>query len=321
MSDWPVAPLLGQAGGIQAPAAANQGTPAGYARPSAAAQLAAPDWLRDEYTIETPESVTFGYEVAGIGSRLIGALIDTILVAALLGLLNLLLYALLFWMEAEELLFFGLEGEIGWGPGLLIALYALLQMTIIWGYFIGFELLLNGQTPGKRLAHTRVVRLDGSPAGALEVAVRNLVRLVDFLPAFYALGFVTMVSNERARRLGDFAAGTLVVREERAITLASLRSESAAAPAQTVPAPLPAAPAPAGSLRRLTRDDVALVQETLRREAVGSVPPALLQRLAVLMAQRIGAPPPAPGAEAARSWLTALLAEDDRRTRSPSPPR
>ncbi|MGL4651405.1 MAG: RDD family protein, partial [Caldilineaceae bacterium] len=308
MSEWVAAPLAqgtmtredaGEGPHTQRPVAPPRAidpaqiAPASSWDSSEPARTAIPDWLRDEYTIETPENVSFGYEVAGIGSRLIGAIVDIVIVGFLLVLLNLLLFALLSWMDAADVLFFGLEGDVGWGPGLVIALYAILQFGVIWGYFISFELMLNGQTPGKRRAHTRVVRLDGNPAGFLEVTVRNLVRIIDFLPAFYAIGFVTMASNTRARRLGDFAAGTLVVREEREVTLESLLAldvkpvapsraaqrraappaTAALAAAQPVAAPAIGVPAFDGTLRRLTRDDVALAHDALRRDAEGSAPP------------------------------------------------
>ena len=110
-------------------------------------------------------------------------------------------------------MFGGLEStDISWLGGLALALYALLNFAVFWGYYMLFELLWSGQTPGKRVAKTRVLRTDGNPARTSEVAVRNLVRIVDFLPALYAIGFIVMFFNRQSRRLGDYAAGTLVIR-------------------------------------------------------------------------------------------------------------
>ena len=97
---------------------------------------------------------------------------------------------------------------------------------------MAFELLWNGQTPGKRLANTQVVRANGAPAEFGEVAIRNVVRIIDFLPFAYAIGFVVMFLNRRSRRLGDFAANTLVIKRQDQVKLSDLIS----------PAPRPAQP-------------------------------------------------------------------------------
>ena len=92
-------------------------------------------------------------------------------------------------------------------------------------------MIWNGQTPGKRLARLRVIRLDGRPVTLSESLIRNLVRLVDFLPAFYGVGVVTMFIHPQSRRLGDLAAGTLVVHERgKTVSLASLETPGTASP-------------------------------------------------------------------------------------------
>src|SRR4029079_902185 len=83
-----------------------------------------------------------------------------------------------------------------------------------WVYWTASEVFWRGQTPGKRLMKIRIVRSDGSPVTLFESAVRNLLRLVDFLPAFYGIGIIAMLLDPRHRRLGDLAAGTLALREE-----------------------------------------------------------------------------------------------------------
>lgn len=177
--------------------------------------------LVEEYTIDTPENVAFRYEIAGIGSRAIGALVDSTLIALML---TALLFAI---VTATEILpgYLGIE-QLPWVENLFVALYFLLNFAIFWGYYLLFELFWNGQTPGKILARTRVVRTDGMPAGFAEIAVRNLVRIVDFLPTAYAFGLITMLANASSRRLGDFAASTLVVHDQGQVTLESLRSEN-----------------------------------------------------------------------------------------------
>jgi hypothetical protein len=81
------------------------------------------------------------------------------------------------------------------------------------GYFMIFEILWNGQTPGKRLVGVRVIRENGYPIRPVDAVIRNLVRVVDWLPATYGIGVLTMLLNKRSKRLGDFASGTIVIRE------------------------------------------------------------------------------------------------------------
>src|SRR5690606_12367836 len=93
---------------------------------------------------------------------------------------------------------------------------------IWWGYYLLFEWIWHGQTIGKRSARIRVVRADGAPVSFVPVAVRNLVRIIDFMPFGYGVGVITMFCNPQARRLGDFAAGTLVVKDEGELTIETL---------------------------------------------------------------------------------------------------
>ena len=96
-------------------------------------------------------------------------------------------------------------------------------------YDICFEVLAAGRTPGKRINHLRVVRSGGEPVGFVTSAIRNTLRVIDFLPFAYIVGAVTILATRNNQRLGDLAAGTLVVRERRAATIAG--SVAAAAPA------------------------------------------------------------------------------------------
>jgi uncharacterized RDD family membrane protein YckC len=170
-------------------------------------------------SIQTPENVAFGYEVADIGSRFMAAAIDTIFIT-ILQILTLVLLIFSFTSTGMNLESMGNVGV--WSA----ALFGLLAFAFFWGYYIFFELIWNGQTPGKRWVGLRVIREDGIPVGLVEVLIRNLVRLVDFLPFYYGIGLVTMFLNSRARRLGDLAAGTLVVMDRKSLTLASLEGPS-----------------------------------------------------------------------------------------------
>ncbi len=197
--------------------------PARYYTPVKICQRSARMQKFDEtIEIDTPENVVFGYRVAGIGSRFLGALVDSVLIV----LLQVITFSLVFTLLAAlDLYSLDDETALAWGA----AIIGLISFVFLWGYYIFFELLWNGQSPGKRLANLRVMRMDGMPVTMSEILVRNLVRVVDFLPFFYGIGVVTMFINRQSRRLGDLAAGTLVVHEEtRTISLDSLRIDTKA---------------------------------------------------------------------------------------------
>jgi uncharacterized RDD family membrane protein YckC len=267
------------------------------------------DALSEEYTIDTPENVSIGYSVAGIGNRFIAALIDSLLLAGALILAQILLIVVLALLRGP--VGFWEELEADWREGLVVALYALGTFCLIWGYFILFEWLWNGQTPGKRVSKIRVVRMDGSPPRFLDIAVRNLVRIIDFLPFGYGLGLVTMFFNREARRLGDMAAGVMVVKDRGELRLEDVTgpisrdqgdranavpSVSPVAPAVQTPADISSARQPDlfTAIRRLRVADYELMQESLRRHDAGTLDVALLTRLAQAMAQKAGSdlPPP-----------------------------
>lgn len=261
----------------------------------------------DEYTIATPENITFDYQVAGIGSRLIGALIDTLAIAILLFLLNMLLIVALNAVTDRSAPTTDLSDDPGWVAGLVIAIYALINFSLFWGYYFVFELGWQGQTPGKRVAGTRVVKLDGSGPGFLDVAIRNLVRLVDFLPFAYALGFVVMFFNRNARRLGDFAAGTLVIRQPEAVRLETI-AQSAPRPGPGVRPPVPDADAPPAipTIRRLSGDDYQLVCTLLDRRLRGQVSSLLMLRLARALSAKLETPLPGPTEHDAQRFLATI---------------
>ncbi|MCB0034756.1 MAG: RDD family protein [Anaerolineales bacterium] len=170
--------------------------------------------LSDErLNIDTPENVQIGYELAGIGSRFMAALVDTTLLVLLL---------LLVWAAVLGIVFLTATDVQVAGNTAIMALAVLLNFIFLWGFYIFFEILWNGQTPGKRWVGLRVIRANGLPVTVTEVIIRNLVRIIDFLPLAYGFGVVTMFINPQSRRLGDLAAGTIVVFDQTAVTLKSL---------------------------------------------------------------------------------------------------
>jgi uncharacterized RDD family membrane protein YckC len=208
--------------------------------------------MDDRYTIDTPENIEFAYDIAGIGSRFLAAIIDTLVIAAALLILGLIVSAI------------GARTNLGvtTTSSVAAAIGAILSFVILWGYYIVFELVWNGQSLGKRAIGLRVVREGGRPVTFVSSAIRNLIRIVDFLPAFYGIGVIVMFVDRRARRLGDLAGGTLVVKERRGVTLESLTTSAviSAAPSSGA-AQTPTLP----NVHLLNDQDYSLVQEFLRR--------------------------------------------------------
>ena len=142
----------------------------------------------------TPEAVQLRADVAGVGPRSIAFIVDTLIQVLVL----------------LPILFVPLSNGIG-GSFEAIAI-SLLLFVVVWLYYPAFEVLRKGQTPGKQTQKIRVIRTNGQPAGLAPVVVRNLIRIVDvFLLPFLAL--ISIVVTRRGQRLGDLAAGTMVVRE------------------------------------------------------------------------------------------------------------
>jgi uncharacterized RDD family membrane protein YckC len=172
--------------------------------------------------IETPEHVAIGYSLADLGSRFVALLLDVLILGATLTALALVPLALVTWAGGVP------PALAGWGIGALV----LVGFTVGWGYFIFFEGLRDGQTPGKRRVGIRVVSEGGYPVTLRGAAIRNLVRAVDIQPIPACIvGGVTMLLHPRTQRLGDLAAGTVVVRER---TIAAL-PEAAAVEGRTGP--------------------------------------------------------------------------------------
>lgn len=208
--------------------------------------------MDDRYTIDTPENIEFAYEIAGIGSRFLAAIVDTLLI----GIAEVVIVLLISLILASTERFADTAGS------LLLAAGTLLAFIVLWGYYIAFELLWNGQSPGKRLIGLRVVREGGRPVTFVGSAIRNLIRIADFLPAFYGIGVVVMFIDRRARRLGDLAGGTLVVKERQGVTLESLvRGSVPAPPPNAGPLPEPTMP----GIELVNEQDYTLIQEFLRR--------------------------------------------------------
>lgn len=201
------------------------------------------------HEVLTTEKVPFVYRVAGLGSRALAWLID-------FGLIVILYLVGLFAGEALQ------RGRSGVGQ----AFFDLWAFAVSVGYFLLFEWLWQGQTPGKRAMNIRVIQLRGTSVTFLASTVRNLVRMVDMLAPFYLVGVTAAALDPKQRRLGDLAAGTLVVHVQRKArpirVVETAKSEASRADEQ----------AARQRLLALTRDqkqtllDLALRREQLRIE-------------------------------------------------------
>lgn len=150
--------------------------------------------LEDRITISTAEGIELRLALAGAGSRFIACVADLVIQLVLIVLAAVAAIGLL-------------------GGGVGDALFAMAAFAALFLYDIAFEVLASGRTPGKRMTHLRVVRGEGEPVDLPSSAVRNLLRLIDLLPAAYLVGLLSILLTERNQRLGDLAAGTLVIRD------------------------------------------------------------------------------------------------------------
>ena len=161
--------------------------------------------LFNSVRIQTPESVELEFTLAGVGSRAVALLIDyTVLSATLLLALWLWILALAQLQQWDAILAIDSDTIQLW----VTAVSGLLAFALYVGYFVGFETLWYGQTPGKRYGKIRVIRDDGQPVRLFQATLRSLARPIDDI---FFLGFFCILVGKQEKRIGDWLAGTLVV--------------------------------------------------------------------------------------------------------------
>jgi uncharacterized RDD family membrane protein YckC len=211
----------------------------------------------DRVTIATPEGVELELVLAGLGSRFMAALLDVVIqLGAIFAL------ALVFAPVGDS--------------GFVVAAYFIAVFLVLFAYDIVLETWNRGRSVGKLAAGLRVVRTGGEPEGFLTAAVRNFLRLIDFLPAFYVVGIITILVTGRNQRLGDLAAGTIVVRERRATVMP---------PAMFSPPGRADAPFLEWDVSGVSADDLATLRQFLDRRI--SLQPAARAHLATDLAARV----------------------------------
>ncbi len=227
--------------------------------------------MRSTYEVRTPENVTFEFELGGITSRAIAWALDMIIVAVLLfvcvffaGLLSIAAGGF-----AQALMFIG-------------------AFVLMWWFTAITEWWMGGQTLGKKVMGLRTIQSSGLRITFVQAVTRNLVRIVDLLPAFYLVGGLSALVDSRTRRLGDMAAGTIVIRERRSPL-----------PNRIVPQnerynTFIADPFVAHAARRITPPErEAMIKLALRREALPlATRHSLFTRLARHLEARLSVPRP-----------------------------
>jgi uncharacterized RDD family membrane protein YckC len=193
--------------------------------------------------IVTPENVTFHYNVAGPFRRILALLVDFFLI-------SLVIFALSFAIGTISPVLISYMGEFGQIlQGMMFMLLLILTFILTWFCLAGMEILMRGQTLGKKMAGLRVVTTDGRPVAAWQSLTRNGLRLVDLMPIMFevqgiplfptgVLGILCCSLNRRFQRIGDLVAGTMVIVEERewSAGLAKLEDPRTASLAQYIPA-------------------------------------------------------------------------------------
>lgn len=225
-------------------------------------------------SLQTPESVELEFTLAGIGNRAYALLIDYFV----LGLI--LIFFLIAWTYFSVQLYsivenwFGSDNQLGlW----LIAIPILTTFFIYVGYFVFFEALWQGQTPGKRYVKIRVIRDDGRPINLQHSTLRALLRPIDDV---LFIGAFLIALSQREKRIGDFVAGTLVIQEERHFVSATFpisdKAQDLANQLQT-----------AADFSQMLPEDFAVIREYLQRREV--MTPKSRTELSKQLAQQIKA--------------------------------
>jgi uncharacterized membrane protein SpoIIM required for sporulation/uncharacterized RDD family membrane protein YckC len=241
--------------------------------PAPALPTLPPDY-RQHLEIETPEHVMLDLEIAGIGSRTLAAVLDMLIIGGAVLVLFLVLAIL---------------ASYGIAPGRLGSVVIVLASFLAWnGYFILFEGLRRGQTPGKRMAGIRVVMDTGHAVTGSAAVARNLLRIADALPPPYLTGLLLAAFHPRGKRLGDLVAGTIVARDRPHETPATSSIGAAVDERLSIP--------------ELDDEEFRLLSQFAARQS--QLEPAARARLAAGLAARLSDHPSTPG----QSDLAHLLA-------------
>jgi uncharacterized RDD family membrane protein YckC len=219
--------------------------------------------LSEKLDVQTPEQLSLEFSLAGLGSRALALLYDSLiqLIVAVLVALAIGYYGRsmqLYWFKASN-----------WMTAAVIFFF----FCMYWGYFALFEILWNGQTPGKRHAQIRVISASGRPITAFEGVARNFLRAVDST-FFYGVAAICAALDKQNRRLGDMVAGTVVIHDNRNIAEPMWYADESRAAQQI-----------GDVAAAITAMEFELVETFLARRL--DLPPEVRQKQAEVIAQRI----------------------------------
>lgn len=221
--------------------------------------------LFEKLDVETPEQIALEFPLAGLGSRSLAFMFDT-LIQILVALVVVIVLA--YYGDSLEL-------HMHWFAKWMTAIMIFVGFCLYWGYFAAFEILWNGQTPGKRYAKVRVISVSGRPITAFEGVARNFMRAID-AQFLYLVGIVAMSLDRQNRRLGDMVAGTVVVHESAEVSDTMWYSDSTRPVANV------------GDVARALTDTEFQVIETFLSRRLDLTPEARVNS-ATTIAERIGA--------------------------------
>ncbi len=182
-----------------------------------------------DLVVATPERVSFDYQVAGLGTRAIAQLLDLLIVAGILIAVYFFAFAATTVTSSNTV-------------GSLIGIVG--SFIVVFGYFWISEALFSGQTLGKKAFRLRAVGDRGEPLTFMQAGIRNVVRIVDFLPYGYGVGMIVLFANGKGKRLGDLAAGTIVVKDSDHVWLWQLGGGGRPLAPGAPPPPPPSSPPP-----------------------------------------------------------------------------
>ncbi len=253
----------------------------------------------DDIAILSAENIEFQVETAGLGSRFAAVMIDMSIQIFSFFVLTLLAYYIMGGVDFAE-----------WTEyifGVAKALFSIVVFFLFYAYFFIFEWLWAGQTPGKRWLGLRVIHATGMPATWWPVFVRNLLRIIDFMPFLYGAGSLFAMLNIHNQRIGDQVAGTIVARERRGsekrpvLTISEaietfLNPQETPRPETQADTPIAAVetapevdidPASAAIRMKLSQEDYELVRDFLARRE--TLPEAARKRLGESLVTRLAA--------------------------------
>lgn len=238
-----------------------------------------------EVTIVTPENVTISYEVAGLGTRVSAQLVDLLLQALVLlvvGIIGALsIEGLNSALPDSKFVHFLMDFEA--------AVFIVFSFLVIAGYFMFYEGLRNGQTPGKRAMGIRVIKDGGSPVDMSASAIRNLIRIIELILGSYAVSVISILVSPSYKRIGDYAAGTIVVKE---------RGDKTAAPIVEAPkyntVPVSTGPYAVRDIHLLTKEQLEAVRRFAERrgQLTMDLQESLARKIAEPIIARLGMPQP-----------------------------